>query len=540
MVALGTIGQAFAQDALTREQVLQDLQYLTAFLEETHPDPYTAFGGGDEFRLRAQALEDSVPDEGLGVEGFYRLLRPLFAQLGDGHTYVSSPRGTGPSGERSYLPLRFRVATDAVFISDAWGEYEALIGMRLETVQGRSLEELSRLASEVFPTENEFGAGRRLVRLLASDRGAWQLLGEQYEGLALGLVDADDSQVERRVPFALNSDEYSSSAWRGERWSALQSSDAPFFWQFIGDRRVAYFRVRSIVGREPFEELRSVGRSNLRTQVERYYQRYLGGSPPEYVDSAIAGVPSLTEATYKLLEEMKDRGARYLIVDLRDNGGGWSSMLVPFYYLVFGDRYFEYEFPISFATRVSPAYLSLMGTTLDGLNRELDASYEIGDMILSEPDRGEGPASRQAYVAELQRQGHSHARYLADLNGDALYTPELVVLINTGTFSAAYHFEYHLWHLGATLVGVPSAQAGNAFVDVTEYELPNSGLRGSVARTRQIMFPDDPELARTLTPHFPMVWEDYRRFDFDAHAEVRYALDLIESGRVGSRRDAGR
>ena len=41
-------------------------------------------------------------------------------------------------------------------------------------------------------------------------------------------------------------------------------------------------------------------------------------------------------------------------------------------------------------------------------------------------------------------------------------TPERVyVLTDAGTYSAAFHYAFYLWKMGATIVGVPSSQALN-------------------------------------------------------------------------------
>ena len=41
-----------------------------------------------------------------------------------------------------------------------------------------------------------------------------------------------------------------------------------------------------------------------------------------------------------------------------------------------------------------------------------------------------------------------------------IYTPEhIYVITNERTFSAAFHYTFYLWKMGATLVGIPSGQA---------------------------------------------------------------------------------
>jgi hypothetical protein len=516
-----------AQDRLSRDEALEDLRYLITALEETHPDPYSAFGGRVGFKVRAQELLESVPEGGMTPVELYDVLRPLFGDLRDGHSYISSPPARGPVAESRYLPVRFGLATDAVYIKSALPPYDDLIGYRLLGVQGKTLERAAALAGTVRPAENEFGARRWLLSYLRSDRLARRVFPDVGDGLEVELEGPGGARVERRLPFSADRAAYLDASWGVERWDAIEEGSGPFFWQYIGDSDIAYLRVSNIVGREAFEELRAVGRQDLGEQVARYYERYVAGSMPETMEEALDGVPCFSRAVGEMLTSMRERGSEHLIVDLRGNGGGWSSLLPPFLLLAYGDRYFDYDYPVTFATRISPAYLALNGQSLTGLNAELGSQYEIGDYHVVEETSLAATSGRDEYAEQLEVFGCGFADTFRGLNGRALYTPTVLVLVDAATFSAAYHFMYRLWHLGAKIVGVPSSQAGNAFVDVTPYHLPNSGLSGSIARTAQIFFPGDEERGRALLPEFPMMLSDFDAYEFDEHAEVRYAIDLI-------------
>ncbi len=518
------------QDRLSRDEALEDVRYLITALEETHPDPYSAFGGRVGFKVRAQALLESVPEGGMTPAELYDLLRPLFGDLRDGHTYISSPPALGPVPESRYLPVRFGLATDAVYIKSALPPYDDLIGYRLRGVQGETLERAAALAGTVRPAENEFGARRWLLSYLRSDRLARRVFPDVGDGLEVELEGPGGARVERRLRFSLDRAAYFDASWGVERWEVIGEDEGPFFWHYISDSNIAYLRLSSIEGREAFEELRAVGRQDLGEQVARYYQRHVAGSMPEAMDEALNGVPCFSRAVGEMLTSMRERGSEHLILDLRGNGGGWSSLVTPFLLLTYGDRYFDYDYPVTFATRISPAYLALSGQTLAELNAELGSEYEIGDYHVQEETSLAAAMSREEYAKELEAFGCGFAETFRGLDGRALYTPTVLALVDAATFSAAYHFMYRLWHLGAKIVGVPSSQAGNAFVDVTPYRLPNSGLSGSIARTAQILFPDDEERGRTLLPDFPMMLSDFEAYDFDEHAEVRYAIDLIAAG----------
>lgn len=521
-----------AQEHLSRDQAIEDVRYAIEALEQVHPDPYSAFGGRVEFRREAQALLDGVPEDGLTPSGLYDLLRPLYGKLGDGHTYISAPPSPGSSRPNRYLPVRLAVAIDAVFVQSATDDYRGLIGHRLVSLEGKSVETAAQMVSTVRPVENVFGAWRWLARYIASRRGARRVFPNVQDSLSVRLEAPNGQLVERRLPYYLEVDAYRDGPWVINRWSAVAENADPFHWQFLGDSSVAYLRVASIVGREAFEELKAVGRQDLGEQVQSYYRRYVAGPMPEQVDEAIAGVPCFTGAVRDVLSAMRDRGSEHLLLDLRGNGGGWSALVAAFLLLTYGDRYFEYDFPVTFVTRISQAFLDLSGKTLNEFNAQLGTDYKIGDYRFMEEESLTSRYSREEYAVELEPYGCGLASDFRRLNGNPLYSPSVLVLVDPGTFSAAYHFVYRLRHLGAKVVGVPPAQAGNAFVDVTRYELPNSKLDGSIARTAQILFPTGEGGGKVLMPAFPMGWAEYRRYEFDAQSEVLYALELITAGKT--------
>ena len=105
-----------------------------------------------------------------------------------------------------------------------------------------------------------------------------------------------------------------------------------------------------------------------------------------------------------------------------------------------------------------------------------------------------------------------------------------LVLTSPRTFSAAYHFTYLLSQIGKTYIaGVPSRQAGNTFMETTNFELPNTKISGSISNSYQMFFPDDLEKGKVLMPDFTMNWTDFAKYDFDSNAEILFVLDLLKN-----------
>ncbi|KPK62626.1 MAG: hypothetical protein AMS21_07340 [Gemmatimonas sp. SG8_38_2] len=537
LLCAGNIPFLRAQEPVEQTRAMEDLRFLLDVLEETHPDPYSAYGGKVEFKRKAQALLSGIPAEGLTSEGIYELVRPFLSELRDGHTGLVSPSTSSEqTGSRDprYLPVRFGIAMDAVFITRAVAPFDELIGYRVLAVQGVAIEEVKLRAAQVFPAENDFGAARSLVWVLRSDRYARRLFVEADGRLTMELSSPDGSRMMRSIPFRMTGREYREAQWVGKRWEGMVQDSAPFSWQLLELENVGYLKVQAMEGREAYEEARSADRQDLEHWVTRYYGRYMSEPVPEGMNAALGAIPCFTRTVDDLLTAMKEVDSEYLIVDLRQNGGGFASLATPFYLLAYGNEYLDYEFPDLWATVISPRYLEIFGTTIEDLNEDWGTSYQVGDYHLQRPASASESTDLEEYSVGLGRFRCSLAERVLALGGEPLYRPKnVIVLVNPMTFSAGYTFLYRLWHLGATILGVPSAQSPNAFTDATPVKLPSSKLEGWMARSAQVFFPGDWEKGRLHVPDFPMNWEHFGRYQFDAESEVLYALELIASGAIG-------
>ena len=134
---------------------------------------------------------------------------------------------------------------------------------------------------------------------------------------------------------------------------------------------------------------------------------------------------------------------------------------------------------------------------------------------------------REAYLSDLKNSGIDFVTHIESLEGTPVWMPEVYVVTDPGTFSAAYDLMYRLRRLGAKIVGVPPSQSANAFVDPTPFELPVTKLKGAISRTA-VIYPDMPEEERAFIPDFPMKWIDFKKYNFDVHAEILYILDIIK------------
>src|SRR5262249_41191692 len=112
-----------------------------------------------------------------------------------------------------------------------------------------------------------------------------------------------------------------------------------------------------------------------------------------------------------------------------------------------------------------------------------------------------------------------------------LHAQRVLVLCDPFTFSAAFQATFILHEMGASVVGVPPAQAPNAFMEAAEFTLPESRIQGTISIGMQMYVPSAPAM-NVLRPDFETTTEIFRRYDLDEDSTLRYALDLIHSGRL--------
>jgi hypothetical protein len=517
-----------AQERLARAEVVEDVRVFMGALEGTHPDPYAAVGGKLEFKRLVGELIASVPAEGLDAVGVYNLLRPFVADLGDSHTGLTRPASGDPT-TTGRLPLRFAIATDAMFVSEASRGLEDLIGHRLVAVEDVPVARLADLAAGIFPAENRFGRLRAVSRAVRSVAYSPELVGRRLDALRIRFEAPDGTETVRVIPY-VDPGVLSQAWWSPGPAAGPDPGQGPIWWRHLEPEGVGYLRLESIEGAEAFREARD--RRDLPDYVSRYYQRYLGRDAPVDLDQALDGIPCFTNTVTELLEAMRANRSTHLIVDVRGNGGGWSSLMEPLFLFLFGEAYLDYPFPDVWVDVASRRLMEMNGWTDEDLAAAWGPDVSPGDYRFQVAGPPRGTLGLAEYADRLRKFGCGLAETFESLAGAPLHMPTVVVLIDPDTFSAAYHVAYRLWRLGASLVGVPSAQAGNAFTNVIRIELPNSGLTGSIARSMQIFFPEDDDLGRALTPQFPMSWSDYARHDFSPDSELRHALELISKGRI--------
>jgi hypothetical protein len=528
---------AVADDApthLTQAQAAKDVRTFFMLLESTHPDPYSNLGGKIEFKRTAEKLVHDIPAEGISVSELTDRLGAFLAPLKDGHTRVRGGRSRWQD-PTPRLAVEFGVATDGLLIeSSDLPELKGTRGYMLMAVEGHPVAELLERMSAQVATENDYGGYVGLTMALRSYKLLQNLIPDldRTRGVAYTLQDSSGNRVERHVSWESEHPE-GPAKWSDKppAWGGLDHSDQPFYYRFLDDGHTAYFRVANMNPREVYDVMKGYQVGDPKESVQQYYKAHHQEMPTD-IDAAIRGVPSLLEPGTRMLEEMKAKNSPNLIIDLRDDGGGSTPVIVPFFYRMYGDAYFGRPDDAEFVQVKSQLYLEKYHSTVEE-ERKKDANFEVGEYeFTSGNEPGTAEEKRKKKFAEWNQRGIPWARPLEELHGKPLYRPaKVIVLCSPGTFSAAFQAMFALHQMGAIVVGVPSAQSPNAFMEGTPFVLPESGIQGLISNGTQMYMPKDPR-ANVFHPDFEATYAIVSKYDAGPDATLRYALDLLAAGKI--------
>ena len=527
MVFFGLIiGRLVAgQDVIPKDSLVADFRLFVKYLEATHPDPYSGFGGKVFFHKKVRETEQQLEKQDRSSDEFIRLVSAFIAPLGDGHTNLS--RGD-EDGEISELPVRFRVVSDGIVLAGLPDSLRSFLGCRLIALDGVSVEQLFERTGQVIACENRYGCCLAFARNAAVREFLKSLSLNVGEKVRVSVETPEGSLQDLMLPFLSQEVSGNTDMAFCPAWEKVEKM--PYMgYGFLDDgRQIMYFRLKSVMAREAYDYMYRKNWGGFDSQLRSFYEYTLQKKMPENMDEAIAGIPAMAEEFRDMLVEMKKHNTPYLIIDLRGNGGGFTPITLPTIYQMYGDRYLETDMSARFYRMLSPLYMQKINMSLDDFNKQYQTSFDYGDYLFddSEPaDKADPERLRENFIN--QTLGNAK-EVIGNLNGKPVYTPEQVfVITDAATFSAAFHYAFYLWKMGATIIGVPSSQAPNTFMEATFFELPRTKVKGSISNSAQYFLSPADKRAKTFYPDMMPAYADYARYGFDKHAEVMYLMDYL-------------
>ena len=530
---IGSLTWAQDSTVFTQQELVHDARQLALNLEQAHPDPYIGGGGKVAFQRRFQDLLEDIPAAGMTAEQFYRLLLPFVASLRDGHTAVLPPQTNAEP--QAGLPLTFKIIDESLAVASAARKDNTdLRGALLLSVEGIPLSELIRRQNSLRGIENVYGTLALLTRSLATERGLQILLPEWKDATSTRLTLRLAGGETEDFLFARGEDTEDPLTEPSTKVLLPDMSQSDVAWNFLDeDGQAALLKIDDMSSyREAYEDWIASGMSEGLEMAQATYQKLHGQAAPERVEEILEGIPSATNVFKDLVVAMKHAGTRSLIVDLRENTGGNDLMVPMLLYFLFGEGsmvFYDEGFQIS---RYSELYFQVYANaSLAGINHDRAVPLEVGDYDFSEQrarsEEIDPQTMRNAAGKFLKRTQTFNKIFSQGTYGNLYRPPHLVVLSSAWTYSSGFTMLAALEGLGATVVGTPSAHAGNNFGDSLLFQLPNTLLRGAVSFKQNVTFPDDPDKGRCLIPDVLLTHEKWSSLNFDPNAEVLLALEYV-------------
>lgn len=515
----------YPQPDTGRNIFVEDFDYFIGKLCETHPDPYTAYGGQVGFlrekTLRREALK-MVDDTLL----FVRQVREFLSPLRDGHTYVALEKAA--EGSARYLPVQMWIAMDGILVRDSDPADSLPIGSMITAVDGVPIEELSARMSLLRAAENRYHNYLNLANEIATDRDISGLLGYLPDTVTVtalyqGRTVTRPLAYRETRPARTNTGMFDAESPNGILYTRMLPG-------------AGYFRWNSILSRELIETNRNLGYDTGFLLTWAF--SYLDGEPSGDFEQDIARVPYLYSTFADLLDEMDRNGVENIIIDLRTNGGGMTPLTYTLVRMLYGDGFLTRRFDAMYGVRLSPLLLEKRGYGgIADWNERRGRDYLTGDMSMDDfVPNGRRPLEELERMDMFNGLAGEGTQGIPFSRSPGPY--KVYVLVSPLTFSAAFHLTYMLSEMGAELIGVTPAQAGNTFMEQTAFRLPGTGLRASVSNSVQLLYPDDPQKGRELTPDHAMYQEDFHRYSTSADAEILRTLELIREREAAGREGA--
>ena len=484
----GALGQTTIHTQSTsKELLLQDYDYFFSQLEQIHPDPYSVFGGKDEFDKAVKQLRDELASRGsMTLNEMQVEVTRLISALHDGHTYMEYDHATKKEEDR-WIPLKLKVIPDGIIVNGYAPELELLKGAMLCEVEGEALESVLNQLDKIVISENRYGLmGKACTRIGNANvlRQLFPAFDKEKVSMKFRMANGKDTLVS--LPFYPNG-----PFWENMIWTSTDERfpHKNFEYRFVdANQQTMAICINSVVSAD-IPNLESYG---LKSDV------------------------IVADVFARMLREMKAANSQRLIIDLRGNNGGWTMIMYAALYELYGKRFMDTDLGMHFATKVSDGWIKKNNTSLEQLNQDRGTSLKMGDFI-----------EQSSSISNFDLFMCADRSIIEAQEGAPIYTPkEIYVVTDVQTFSAAFHTAYMLWKMGAKVVGVPSGQAPNTYMEVTRFKLPNTGIECSVSNSLQSCFPTDHPMAKTFTPDIQLSYDDYRQSEFSKDAELLYIEKL--------------
>ncbi len=263
---------------------LADIEFISKQLPINHKNLFFKVEKED-FLTNVESIKEKIPlltDDEIIVE-----VSKLIASVGDAHTRFEH----NPIKEYPFLFYYFH---DGIYLLETVPEYGEFIGLKLKSINGKSVEEIVKLFRPIISYENEY-----LFKYLITKN---MIIPELLNGLKITnsetakyiFIDKNGKEHSVEVsPSIFNKMELqNSNIDKPERMLYLKNSDKNYWYEFLEEEKLLYFQYNSCV--------------NMKDK-------------------------SFSDFNKELFDFIDKNSIKKLVIDLRNNGGGSSPLLDPFF-----------------------------------------------------------------------------------------------------------------------------------------------------------------------------------------------------------------
>jgi len=259
---------------LTVEQLREDADFVFATIEEVHPEMY-AYISRDQYAPIKEALYDQL-DRPMSRREFYKLIAPAVAGLRSGHTLIQPPTAEFKDSSRfagRFYPLTVSLESGDLRVRKCHETVGVPIGARILSINGQNAAQVVQRMARRIPAEKKAAN----PYALEEPRVFWTMLWIDYgnrQPLELILEGPEGAPVEYTV-------EPQSLQWAEMRRLERSTRSEPFLFRYLPEHHAGLIVCNAFEDRSGFK-------------------RFLK----------------------ETFEEMQDKQAAGLIIDLRHNMGG--------------------------------------------------------------------------------------------------------------------------------------------------------------------------------------------------------------------------
>ena len=377
---------------LSKNTVISDLKFMVKTLENVHPDIYHSISK-DSFQLKLNKEIEALPERITELE-FYTLCARLTSFFKTGHTRPREDHLVSKYIVGRSFPFETKIIDDRLFVTHNLSLLSAVpVGSEIIEINNKSIHQVIDEWSQLVSYENEAFRNYQITKPI--NIGIWN----NFKSFDIKYIEYNSTNIkEKRVSGGIASNMY-----------ALMKSKLQ--------------KPQELIYKELTPETGYIGFFGC-NDLENYESFY--------------------QSTFS---ELKNKGIKHLIIDIRNNGGGHTLITAWLEQYIFNQPHNDTD------------------STIVKVSDELIATGKVKRKL---------PHIKDAKAGETYTR-ISGLRELKDL--PLRYKGETYLLTNNATFSAAQGFAsaYRCYGQG-TIIGEETGGVTVNFGDVHIFKLPNTGL----------------------------------------------------------------